>query len=437
MTASGGTAVGTMDDLLNQAPCGFLSFVDDGTVTAANATLLQMLGYESDELTGGSIERILGIGTRIFYQTHFFPLLRMHGHAEEIFLLLRTRGGQDVGVLCNAARRERGGAPANDCVFMRVQERRKYEEELLRARRAADEARALVEAQAAELREQNRMLEEQAIELEMNQQQLQEQAFEMETASEEMQAINNELLERTEELELARAAAEEANKAKSTFLAVMSHELRTPLNAIAGYVQLLEMGIHGPVTPEQLNALDRIERSQRHLLRLINDVLNLARIEAGRVDYALEDVPLAEVVATVMPMVEPQLAARDIRWRVDVDPALVVRADREKVQQIVLNLLGNAVKFTQPGGRVLVDADAEAGRARLHVHDTGIGIPADKLGSMFEPFVQVDVSRTRRAEGSGLGLAISRDLARGMAGDLSVRSVEGRGSTFTLTLPCA
>jgi PAS domain S-box-containing protein len=433
---SGSTAAETMDDLLNHAPCGFLSFVDDGTVTAVNATLLQMLGYEADELTGGPIERIFNVGTRIFYQTHFFPLLRMHGHAEEVFLLLRSRGGQDVGVLCNVARRERGGAPANDCVFVRVQERRKYEEELLRARRAADEARVIVEAQSVELREQNRVLEEQAMELETSQQQLQEQAFEMETAHEEMQAINDELLERTEELEHARAAAEEANKAKSTFLAVMSHELRTPLNAIAGYVQLLEMGIHGPVTPAQLGALDRIERSQRHLLGLINDVLNLARIEAGRVDYALEDVPLAEVVATVMPMVEPQLNARQIGWRVDVTPALVVRADREKVQQVVLNLLSNAVKFTPPGGQVLVDADAQDGRARLHVHDTGIGIPAEKVASVFEPFVQVDVSRTRRAEGSGLGLAISRDLARGMGGDLHARSVEGRGSTFTLTLPC-
>jgi PAS domain S-box-containing protein len=433
---SGGTAAVAMDDLLNQAPCGFLSFVDDGTVTAANQTLLRMLGYDADELTGGPIEKLFNVGTRIFYQTHFFPLLRMHGHAEEIFLLLRSRGGQDVGVLCNVTRRERGGAPANDAVFIRVQERRKYEEELLRARRAADEARTLVEAQAAELRQQNHLLEEQAMELELSQQQLQEQAFEMETASEEMQTINDELLERTEELELARAAAEEANKAKSTFLAVMSHELRTPLNAIAGYVQLMEMGIHGPVTEAQLEALGRIERSQRHLLRLINNVLNLARIEAGRVDYALEDVPLAEVVATVMPMVEPQLDAREIGWRVQVDPALVVRADRDKVQQVVLNLLSNAVKFTPPGGMVTVDADAEAGRARLHVHDTGIGIPADKVASVFEPFVQVDVSRTRRAEGSGLGLAISRDLARGMSGDLHARSVEGRGSTFTLTLPC-
>jgi PAS domain S-box-containing protein len=432
-----GPASAAMDDLLNQAPCGFLSFVDDGTVTAVNATLLGMLGYDADEITGGPIEKLFNVGTRIFYQTHFFPLIRMHGHAEEIFLLLRSRGGEDVGVLCNVARRERGGAPANDCVFIRVQERRKYEEELLRARRAADEARALVEARSAELRETNRILEEQALELEMHQQQLQEQAFEMETASEEMQAINDELLERTEELEHARAAAEEANKAKSTFLAVMSHELRTPLNAIAGYVQLMEMGIHGPVTEAQLEALGRIERSQRHLLRLINDVLNLARIEAGRVDYALEDVPLAEVVATVMPMVEPQLNERQIGWRVQVDPALVARADRDKVQQIVLNLLGNAVKFTPPGGLVTVDADAGAGRARLHVHDTGIGIPAEKVASVFEPFVQVDVSRTRRAEGSGLGLAISRDLARGMSGDLHARSAEGRGSTFTLTLPCA
>ncbi|HEU0300675.1 MAG TPA: PAS domain-containing sensor histidine kinase, partial [Longimicrobium sp.] len=378
-----------MDDLLNHAPCGFLSFADDGAITAVNATLLRMLGYDADELTGRSIDAVLTVGSRIFYQTHFFPLIRMHGHAEEIFLLLRSRGGEEVGTLCNAARRERGGRTANDCVFIRVQERRKYEDELLRARRAADETRALAEARARELEAANRLLEEQATELQMQHNQLQLQAAELEEASEELRSINDALMENTEELERARAAAEEANRAKSTFLAVMSHELRTPLNAIAGYVQLLQMGIHGPVTPAQLEALDRVDRSQRHLLRLINDVLNLARIESGRVDYAVEEVPLAEVVDAVMPMAEPQLRAKGLACHVTVPPGLVARADREKVQQIVLNLLGNAAKFTQEG-RVTVHADAPDSSewVRLHVTDTGTGIPPDRLDSVFEPFVQ-------------------------------------------------
>jgi signal transduction histidine kinase len=219
----------------------------------------------------------------------------------------------------------------------------------------------------------------------------------------------------------------------------MSHELRTPLNAIGGYVQLLELGIHGPVTDAQREALDRIARGQRHLLRLINDVLNLARIEAGRVDYATEEVPLAETIAAVLPMVEPQMEASGLACTSSVAPHLTARADREKVQQILINLLTNAVKFTPAGGRVTVVAerDRDRRRVRVSVSDTGIGIAADKTERVFEPFVQVDVGHARRNEGTGLGLAISRDLARGMGGDLLVESEEGRGSTFTLVLPDA
>jgi PAS domain S-box-containing protein len=435
--AAEGAALG---ELLDRAPCGFVSFADDGTITAANTTLAQMLGYTRAELEGRRIESLMGVGTRIFYQTHFFPLVRLHGRAEEIFLLLRDKEGADVGVLANAARHQNAGVWANDCVFMRVHERRKFEDELLRARKEADAARALAEARAAELHEANEMLEQQAMELELQHQQLQEQTFELETQAEEMQAINDELLERTEELDRQRAAAEEANHAKSSFLAVMSHELRTPLNAIAGYVQLLEMGIHGPVTEPQLGALDRIGRSQKHLLRLINDVLNLARIESGRVEYMLEDIHVPELLSSVMPMVEPQMQARGLRLEVEVGVPVPVRADREKVQQILINLLSNALKFTPEGGRVMVDARVDPerpGQVFVRVTDTGIGIPPEKQASVFEPFVQVDMSRTRRSEGTGLGLAISRDLARGMGGDLRVRSQEGAGSTFTLTLPAA
>ncbi|HEX8362288.1 MAG TPA: ATP-binding protein, partial [Longimicrobium sp.] len=171
---------------------------------------------------------------------------------------------------------------------------------------------------------------------------------------------------------------------------------------------------------------------------LINDVLNLARIEAGRVDYDIGDVDLAALAERVAPMVVPQAAAAGLRLEVAVSPGAAVRGDPDKIRQILLNLLSNAIKFTPPGGRVSVTSavrEGAPGVVFLRVTDTGTGIPDDKQSAVFEPFVQVDMSRTRRSDGSGLGLAISRDLARGMGGDLRVRSVVGTGSTFTLTLP--
>lgn len=432
--------VTSVDDLLNAAPCGFLSFANDGTIELANVSLLDMLGYEREELAGWHVERILTVGSRIFYQTHWFPLLRLHGRAEEIFLMLRSKTGEDIGALVNAARREHATGVAYDCVFIRVRERQKYEDELLRARRAAEQASAELQVQKRQLEQANEQLQDQAIELELQQQQLHEQATELEATSEELQAMNANLRARTEEAEHLRAVAEEANRAKSTFLAVMSHELRTPLNAIAGYVELLDLGIHGPITDAQRDVLGRIARSERHLLRLINEVLNLARIEAGQVEYTFEDLPVGDLIAGVTPMIEPQLEKKGIAFSIDALPEVAVRVDREKGEQILLNLLSNATKFTPAGGRVSVTAVPSADapdRVRLCVTDTGIGIPREKLEAVFEPFMQVDVSRTRAAEGSGLGLAISRDLARGMSGNLTVQSTPGKGSTFTLTLPRA
>jgi signal transduction histidine kinase len=429
-----------LDPRLDHAPAGFLSVADDGTITAASATLASMLGWAPGELEGRRVDAVLTTGARLFWQTHFFPMVRMHGRAEEVFLVLRAADGSDVAVLANAVRRERDGAWTSDCVLMQVRERRKFEDELLRARKEAERARAESETHAEALRATNQQLEGQALEMELQQERLREQAVELEAQAEHLNQVNHELELRGEELERQRAAAEEANRAKSSFLAVMSHELRTPLNAISGYVQLMEMGIHGPVTPAQRVALDRIGRSQRHLLRLINDVLNLARIESGRVEYMLEDVDLVLLMEDVVPMVEPQMLARGLTLQVRVPPGTAARADREKVQQIVINLLSNATKFTLPGGRVAVEAGRGGGGAGvvwLRVADTGIGIPPEKQASVFDPFVQVDMSRTRRSEGTGLGLAISRDLARGMGGDLDVESAPGVGSAFILTLPPA
>ena len=238
-----------------------------------------------------------------------------------------------------------------------------------------------------------------------------------------------------EEAEEAKRVAEQANRAKSDFLAVMSHELRTPLNAIGGYAELMELGIHGAVTDGQRELLDRMQRSQRHLLGLINQVLNYARIDTGNVRYEISDVPLDEVLRPADALVLPQLRAKGLRYMYcGCDAVICVRADHDKLQQIVLNLLANAVKFTDRGGEIRVECELRDETVLVHVKDTGIGIPSDKLSAIFDPFVQVDPNYTRTRDGVGLGLAISRDLARGMHGDLSVESVPGKGSTFTLTL---
>jgi signal transduction histidine kinase len=256
-------------------------------------------------------------------------------------------------------------------------------------------------------------------------------------------AVDNARLFR--DAERARAEAEEANRAKSEFLATMSHELRTPLNAIQGHVQLLELELHGPVTAQQRDAFGRIDRAQRHLLGLINDILSYARLEGGRVEYDVRAVPVADVVRDVTPMVEPQLVAKGLTFEVRLpdgggDAPVLVWADREKLAQILLNLLSNATKFTPAGGRVTVDlvdredGSAPADQAFVRVRDTGVGIPRDKLEAIFEPFVQLRSAYSAGPSGTGLGLAISRDLARGMGGDLRARSAAGEGSTFTVAL---
>ncbi|MGH7620101.1 MAG: ATP-binding protein, partial [Gemmatimonadaceae bacterium] len=210
--------------------------------------------------------------------------------------------------------------------------------------------------------------------------------------------------------------AEAANRAKSDFLAAMSHELRTPLNAIAGHAELLELEIHGPLTPAQRDAIDRIQRSERHLLSVINDILNFVKIEAGRVEFEVEDVVLGEVVAEAIAMSELQIRARGLQWSTAVAGDAVVVADRERLKQVLINLVSNAIKFTAAGGEIAIATVSRAGASPATVHlrvtDTGIGIPREKQELIFDPFVQVHRNLTRSTEGTGLGLAISRDLAR-------------------------
>jgi two-component system CheB/CheR fusion protein len=234
----------------------------------------------------------------------------------------------------------------------------------------------------------------------------------------------------------ARAIAETANQAKGTFLASMSHDLRTPLNAITGYTELLEQGLRGPVTNEQMNDLGRIKRNARYLLALLNDILNFAKVEAGHLDVSLTDVPIGALLAELHDLVAPQLMTQSLHFDRSACGDVTVHADPEKLRQILLNLLSNAFKFTASDGQIGIDCVTEDAIVRIEVWDTGRGIASEQIENIFQPFVQIDRGLTSAPPGGvGLGLAISRALARAMNGDLTVDSTLGKGSRFVLTLP--
>jgi PAS domain S-box-containing protein len=265
---------------------------------------------------------------------------------------------------------------------------------------------------------------------------------EVERVNRDLQQVNAVLGERT-------AEAEAANRAKSDFLANMSHELRTPINAILGYADLLDLGIPDPPTEAQKQQLDRIRVSSRHLLHLIEDILDLAKVEAGRIEVAREAAPIRNPVNAALALVEPQAVEKGLELTNECGPDAerLFLGDVDRVRQILVNLLSTAVKFTDPGQWIRVSCDAwpdpgpgphppgTATWVRVHVEDGGIGVPPDRLESIFEPFMQVETNRSRARGGTGLGLSISRNLARLMGGDLTITSELGRGSRFTLTLP--
>ena len=265
-----------------------------------------------------------------------------------------------------------------------------------------------------------------------------EQQQRIDRATSELQRALQSLEQRVQEAEEARQSADDANAAKGQFLRMMSHELRTPLNAIGGYVDLLEAGLRGPVTPAQRDDLVRIRSAQGHLLSLINDVLNFAKLEQGPIPVEIRPMPVSGLLDSLEGMIAPQLRSKEIRFECKAcDTGLTVSADRQKLGQIMLNLLSNAVKFTPARGHIVVSAKREEGSVLISVIDNGAGIPSDQHQAVFQPFVQVDSTLTRVHGGSGLGLSISRELAHAMGGTITVESKPGAGAAFTVSLPAA
>jgi PAS domain S-box-containing protein len=251
-----------------------------------------------------------------------------------------------------------------------------------------------------------------------------------------VRAATEELAERNRQLEWQRSELERAYRLKSQFLASMSHELRTPINALLGYTSLLQDGIYGDVAKRQSEALERMYAASQHLLELVNDVLDLAKIEAGKMPVHVESVAIDALLRELGRTIEPMLAAKKLAFDLEIEPDLPqLETDRTKVKQVVLNLLSNAVKFTHEGGvRVRARRHARGG-VEIAIADSGIGITEADLAGIFEDFRQVDQSSTREYGGTGLGLSITRKLLALLGGSIVVASEPGSGSEFTVTLP--
>jgi PAS domain S-box-containing protein len=385
-------------ELFDLGPDAYLITDPAGKIRDANTAAGRMLGVEPKFLRGKPLPSFFGEQGRKEYRQQLDKLCDF-GHLDDWEILVHPRNAERIPVSVSIARAS-GKEPAGHRWILRDISRRSKAE--------------------SDLHELNRDLEHR----------IAARTIQLAEATRAKDALL--FAERK-----AREEAETANRVKADFLALLSHEFRTPLQAIFGYTELLERQIHGPLNDAQLRDLQRIQQSQQHLLGLITTILDFARLESAK-DIQIR--PGATVVDEILREMEgfvgSQLESRGLGYNYHcVDKGAAAFADPAKLQQIVLNLLANAIKFTPREGHISVDCVEDSAWVVIRVTDTGIGIPADKLETIFEPFVQIRSRDSSRSEGTGLGLAISRKLATTMGGSLTATSVDGAGSTLTLTLP--
>lgn len=360
--------VGGQEPEIDRLACGVLTVDASGIVLYANATMASMVGREHDGIIGRHIDGLLPPSSRIFFSTHLFPLLRVKGVAEELYVPMLSADGTEIPMLLNGRAREEDADFVFDLVIVPMRQRDAMESELISARNLAQEAAA----------------------------------------------------------------------AKDRFLSIVSHELRSPLASVAGYADLLLRARRGPLNDDQRGYVERIREAARYQTTLIDDILDFAAIGESR-DVVPTLIGLEDVLARAegILVVRADAEGRSLVRRPRPAPG-VVRADARAVQQILLNLGTNALKYGAPKSPIEIEAEHDGDRARIRVIDAGKGIATDQLERIFEPFVRLEPSaQGSTGKGVGLGLAISRDLARAMHGDITVSSVIGQGSTFVLELPAA
>lgn len=358
-----------MDAILNNIPCGYLEFNDDGIVVQINNKISEMVSSPRKEIIGSHIEALLTPGARIFYQTHLFPMLKMEERVDEMYLTLQTKEGESLPVLINAERSTENEACINRCIIVQMNRRSEYEDRILYEKK---------------------------------------------------------------EVKLT-------SDRKERLLSMMSHELRTPLSGLLGMVDMLSDELDGNSREVELKYLGYIKSAGKDLARLADDILNFAKLESGLFNVSNEKVILEEVLQNSFMIVMLDAKEKGIELTRGETTELKVFADEGRLKQVILNLLTNAVKYTEPGGRVIITTEKDGKYAKIHVEDTGIGIPSDKIDQVFHPFIQIDNdnSGSKESSGFGLGLAITKKLVHFMDGDLSLTSKVGEGSVFTVQIPLA
>jgi len=372
----------TIEEQFEHAPCGYLSALADGTIVQVNQTVLDWTGYSRDELisSGRRFQDLLTLPGKIYHDTHFAPLMQMQGAVKEVAFDLLRPGKDPLAVIVNASqKREADGRPAlTRMTLFDATDRRTYERELLLARRKAEQ---LAEAERA-----------------------------------------------------AREQAERAGRVKDEFLTLISHELRTPLNAILGWTQMLQRD--QSLSEDQREGLRVIERNARIQTQLVSDLLDMGRIDSGKMRLDVQQVELADAIEAAIETARPAADAKGVRLQKVLDSGVVVSGDPGRLQQIFWNLLSNAIKFTPKGGFVRVVMERVNSHVEVSVIDNGQGMAAEFVSHAFERFRQSDASGTRKSGGLGLGLSIVKNLIEIHGGSVRAGSEgEGKGSTFVVNLP--